>query len=291
MSASFRHITPIFLLEGRLELFAVADKGANAPYQQGQANKNHHNKQPERKRTLRICAIRPGLFFRKNGIETSSGFVHVVGAGSYTRQPLNRKHHTRFRIGTCVYVRNVVTYRTVIIDGNCSIQRAMTPRTYIFARSNLSARSNGQSQRHGYVAGIFSPTAAHKLPVQLSYIGVCLRSLGYRIVQLHNVRFVFHRKEYIDGVLGLIERVSIATRATRFTPIKLEGYAGELRERLRRRTHAYAVDLDIGTRRQVIEVPPYRRKSTAEIEHALLNHMQITVWLHRCVDGGMRHFV
>ena len=167
----------------------------------------------------------------------------------------------------------------------------MTPRTYIFARRNLGARSDGEVQRQGHIAGIFSPAAAHKLPVQLSHIGVCLRSLGYRVVQLHNVRFVFYGEEHIDGVLGLVERVSIATRATRFTPIKLEGYAGELRERLRRRAHAYAVDLDIGTRRQVIEVPPYRRKSTAEIEHALLNHMQIAVWLHRCVDGGMRHFV
>ena len=167
----------------------------------------------------------------------------------------------------------------------------MTPRAYIFARRDLGSRSDGQVQRHGHITGIFSPTAAHKLPVQLSHIGVCLRSPGYGVVQLHNVHFVFHREEHINGVLGLVERIGIATRATRLTPIKLERYAGKLRERLRRRTHAYAVDLDVGARRQAIEVPPYSRKSTAEIKRALLNHMQVAVRLHRCIDGGMRHFV
>ena len=81
----------------------------------------------------------------------------------------------------------------------------MTPRAHIFTRRNLGPRSDGKVQRHGHITGVFSPAAAHKLPVQLSHIGVCLRSLGYRIVQLHNIRFVFHREEHIDGVLGLIE--------------------------------------------------------------------------------------
>ena len=109
----------------------------------------------------------------------------------------------------------------------------MTPRAYIFARRDLGSRSDGEVQRHGHITGIFSPAAAHKLPVQLSHIGVCLRSLGYGVVQLHNVHFVFHREEHINGVLGFVERISVATRATRLTPIKLEGHAGKFRERLR----------------------------------------------------------
>ena len=233
MGASFRYITPIFILEGRLELLAVANKGTNAPYQQRQANKDYHNKQPERERALRIGAICPCLLFGKNSIKTSGRFVHVVGSGNYARQPLNGKHHTRFCIGTCVYVRNAVAYCAVIIDGNRSIQGAMAPRAHIFARRNLGPRSDGKVQRHGHVTRVFSPAAAHKLPVQLSHIGVCLRSLGYGIVQLHNVHFVFHREEHINGVLGLVERIGVATRATRLTPIKLEGHAGKFRERLR----------------------------------------------------------
>ena len=173
----------------------------------------------------------------------------------------------------------------------------MTPCAHVLSRHDLGTLRYGQRQRHGDVVGSLFPLGAHVFPVHLAYVGIRLRPVDHRIIELDDATVVGGIEEHIHAVLRRVERVGIFPRPARFAPAEHERLARQRRPIAHHRAigidvrHTHAVDLEGSVLRKPVEGPPHRGEIAVEIERALLGHLQRAVGFHLGLDIHLRHGV
>ena len=138
---------------------------------------------------------------------------------------------------------------------------------------------------------------AHVFPIHLAYVGIRLRPVDHRIIELDDATVVGGVEEHVHAVLRRVERVGIFPRPARFAPAEHERLARQRRPIAHHRAigidvrHTHAVDLEGSVLRKPVEGPPHRGEIAVEIERALLGHLQRAVGFHLGLDIHLRHGV